>query len=513
MKKSVRPVSSSFMASIKPCAVKYIKEDTMSSIKDLAPQEVWKHFYALTQIPRPSKKEAEIIQYMKSFGENLGLETIVDDVGNVIIKKPATPGMENRKTAVLQGHLDMVPQKNNDTVFDFEKDPIVSLIDGDWVTADGTTLGSDNGIGVAAAMGVMESTTLKHGPIEALFTVDEETGMTGAFGIQPGLLNGDILINMDSEDEGELYVGCAGGIDVSASKSYAEENVPTGHQAYQVLAGGMKGGHSGIDIPLGRANSNKILFRFLMQAESDLKIRLSEASGGDLRNAIPRESQAVITLPSEASDKFEEMVGQYQGMYRKEFAETDPDLSFTCQKTSLPAKVVPQQDQSKFIRALFACPNGVQRMSQSMQGLVETSNNLAIVKVKDGDFLALNLTRSSVDSAKEATAWKIAAVFQLIDAQVELSGEYPGWKPNMDSPILKTCQEVYQKRFGKIPEIKGIHAGLECGLLGGVYPNLDMISFGPTIRFPHSPDEKVEISTVKKFWDFLVAILEELPEK
>ena len=485
----------------------------MSSIKDLAPQEVWKHFYALTQIPRPSKNEAEIIEYMKNFGENIGLETIVDEVGNVIIKKGATPGMENRKTVVLQGHLDMVPQKNSDTEFDFEKDPIVSLIDGDWVTADGTTLGSDNGIGVAAAMGVLESKTMKHGPIEALFTVDEETGMTGAFGIKPGLLDGDILINMDSEDEGELYVGCAGGIDVSASKSYPGENTPSGHQAYQVHAKGMKGGHSGIDIPLGRANSNKILFRFLMQAESDLKIRLSEASGGDLRNAIPRESHAVIAVPSDDSGKFEALVERYQDIYRKEFAETDPDLTFSCEKTSLPANVVPMQDQSKFIRAIFACPNGVQRMSQSMKGLVETSNNLAIVKVKDGEFLALNLTRSSVDSAKEATAWKIAAVFQLIDAQVELSGEYPGWKPNMDSLILKTCQEVYQKNFGKIPEIKGIHAGLECGLLGGVYPNLDMISFGPTIRFPHSPDEKVEINTVKKFWDFLVAILEAIPEK
>lgn len=485
----------------------------MSSIKDLSPQEVWKHFYTLTQIPRPSKKEAGIIEYMTNFGENLGLETLVDEVGNVIIKKPATPGMENRKTVVLQGHLDMVPQKNSDKEFDFEKDPIVPLIDGDWVTADGTTLGSDNGIGVAATMAILESTTLKHGPVEALFTVDEETGMTGAFGLKPGLLNADILINMDSEDEGELYVGCAGGIDVSASKTYTEENAPSAHTAYRVHARGLKGGHSGMDIPLGRANANKILFRFLMQAEADLKIRLSEATGGDLRNAIPRESQALVLVPSESADRFETMVNRYQEIYRKEFAETEPDLSFTIEKTNLPESVLPLQDQSKIIRAIFACPNGVQRMSQSMKGLVETSNNLAITSVKDGKFLALNLTRSSVDSAKEATAWKIAAVFQLIDAEVELSGEYPGWKPNMSSPILKTCQDVYHNRFGKIPEIKAIHAGLECGLLGGVYPNLDMISFGPTIRFPHSPDEKVEIGTVKKFWNFLVAILEEIPEK
>lgn len=485
----------------------------MSTIKDLAPVEVWKHFHALTQIPRPSKKEAEIIAYMKKFGEDLGLDTMVDEVGNVIIKKAATPGMENRKGVVLQGHLDMVPQKNNDRDFDFAKDPIETLIDGEWVTANGTTLGADNGIGVAAAMAVLEATDLKHGPVEALFTVDEETGMTGAFGLKPGLLEGDILINMDSEDEGELYVGCAGGIDVSASKTYAEEDAPAGHEAYKVNAQGLKGGHSGMDIPLGRANANKVLFRFLMQAESDLKIRLAEATGGDLRNAIPRESHATVLVPAEESAAFEKLVASYHKMYRKEFVDTEPDLSFTCEKTDAPSKVVPAIEQARFIRGLYACPNGVQRMSQSMKGLVETSNNLAIASIKNGHFEAFNLTRSSVDSAKEATAWKIAAVFQLIGADVKLSGEYPGWKPNMESPILKTCQDVYHKKFGKIPEIKGIHAGLECGLLGGVYPNFDMISFGPTIRFPHSPDEKVEIETVKKFWEFLVAILEDAPEK
>ena len=484
----------------------------MSDIKNLAPQEVWKHFYTLTQIPRPSKKEAEVIAYMKKFGEDLGLETLVDEVGNVIIKKPATPGMEKRKGVVLQGHLDMVPQKNSDKDFNFETDPIVTLIDGDWLTADGTTLGSDNGIGVAAAMAVLESTSLKHGPVEALFTIDEETGMTGAFGLKPGILDGDILINMDSEDEGELYVGCAGGIDVAATKTYAEESAPSGHEAYRINVQGLKGGHSGMDIPLGRANANKVLFRFLMQAESDLNIRLSEARGGDLRNAIPRESHALVLVPSADANAFESLVGTYQEIYQKEFADTEPDLSFSCEKVAAPSKVVPALEQAKFIRAIFACPNGVQRMSQSMKGLVETSNNLAIASVKEGKFEAYNLTRSSVDSAKEATAWKIAAVFQLIDAQVKLSGGYPGWKPNMASPILKTCQEVYHKNFGKVPEIKAIHAGLECGLLGGVYPNFDMISFGPTIRFPHSPDEKVEIATVQKFWDFLVAILEEIPE-
>jgi dipeptidase D len=485
----------------------------MSSIKDLAPVEVWKNFHTLTQIPRPSKKEAEVIEYMKKFGEDLGLETLEDEVGNVIIKKPATAGMENRKGVVLQGHLDMVPQKNSDKNFDFEKNPIEAVIDGEWVTANGTTLGADNGIGVAAAMAVLESTSLKHGPLEALFTIDEETGMTGAFGLKPGILKGDILINMDSEDEGELYVGCAGGVDVSATKSYTEEDAPSGYKAYRIDVQGLKGGHSGMDIPLGRANANKLLSRFLMHAESDLKIRLSEAEGGDLRNAIPRESHAVLMVPEGDAGDLESLVAGYHDIYRVEFAETEPDLSFTCQATSPPAKVVPVKEQAKFIRAVFACPNGVLRMSQSMEGLVETSNNLAVVRIKAGQFEAYNLTRSSVDSAKEATAWKIAAVFQLIEAEVTLSGGYPGWKPNMDSPILKTCQEIYHQNFGKVPEIKAIHAGLECGLLGGVYPNLDMISFGPTIRFPHSPDEKVRIDTVRKFWDFLVKILEEIPEK
>lgn len=485
----------------------------MSTIKDLQPQEIWKNFYELTRIPRPSKKEAEIIEYMKKFGENLGLETIVDDVGNVIIKKPATEGMENRKTVVLQGHLDMVPQKNSDKDFDFEKDPIEAVVDGEWVRAKGTTLGSDNGIGVAAAMAVLESDTVKHGPVEALFTVDEETGMTGAFGMKPGLLDGDILINMDSEDEGELYVGCAGGIDIGATKSYTEEEIPYHHTAYAVHVRGLVGGHSGLDIDKGRANANKLLFRFLMQAEADLQIRLTEAMGGDLRNAIPRESRAIVLVPDDNKDKFLSLVQKYQEIFGNEFSETDPDLKFTCEETGTPGGVIRKEDHYQFIRAVYACPNGVQRMSASMEGLIETSNNLSIVNISEGRFHAQSLTRSSVDTAKQATAWRVAAVFQLIGADIELSGDYPGWKPDMDSSILKLSRQVYNDRFGKIPEIKAIHAGLECGLLGGVYPKLDMISFGPTIRSPHSPDEKVNIETVKKFWEFLMAILENIPEK
>jgi dipeptidase D len=360
---------------------------------------------------------------------------------------------------------------------------------------------------------VLESTSLKHGPVEALFTVDEETGMTGAFGLKPGLLDGDILINMDSEDEGELTVGCAGGINVSASKKYIPEEAPAAYVAYTIQVKGLKGGHSGLDINLGRANANKLLFRFLMQAEADLKIRLSEATGGDLRNAIPREANAVVLVPAGSETSFEQMVANYQEMYRKEFAETEPGLSFSCGPAPAPKNVIPQQDQFRFIRAIYACPNGVQRMSHSMTGLVETSSNLAITSIRDGEFHALNLTRSSVDSAKYATAWKIAGIFHLINAEVDLDGSYPGWKPNMDSAILKVCQEVYRKNFSKAAKISAMHAGLECGLLGGVYPNLDMISFGPTIRFPHSPDEKVNIETVKLFWEFLVLILEDIPSK
>jgi dipeptidase D len=485
----------------------------MSDIRNLEPKSLWNYFHEITQIPHPSKSELKLAEYIVKFGKDNKLETVVDKVGNVIIRKPATKGMENRKGVILQGHLDMVPQKNSDKKHDFTKDPIETWIDGEWVKAKGTTLGSDNGIGVASSLAVLASKDLAHGPIEALFTIDEETGMTGVFGLEPGLLKGDILMNLDSEDEGELYVGCAGGIDVSAIKNYAEEASPKGMTAYKIDAKGMKGGHSGVDIAMGRANANKILYRFLMQAEADFGIRLAESSGGDLRNAIPRESFAVILVPEIKASEFESFVAEYEKMYRAEFSDTEPDLSFKCEKTSVPGKVMNAGDQYRIIRALFVCPNGVQRMSQAMKGLVETSNNLAIVRCKAGKFEAYNLCRSSVDSAKEATAWKIAAVFQLIGADVKLEGGYPGWKPNINSPILKAMSKVYSDMYGKIPEIKAIHAGLECGIIAGVYPDLDMISFGPTIRFPHSPDEKVNVPSVAKFYDFLCSTLKQVPLK
>ena len=485
----------------------------MSDIHSLKPEQLWNYFHEITQIPRPSKYEQGMVTHMKEFGEKNNLETIVDKAGNVIIRKPATMGMENRKGVIFQTHLDMVPQKNSDKKHDFQKDPIETIVDGEWVRANGTTLGADNGIGVAATMAVLASKDIAHGPIEALFTIDEETGMTGVFGLKKGLLKGDILMNLDSEDEGELYVGCAGGVDVNVTKDYIEEKSPKGMVAFKIIAKGLKGGHSGVDISLGRANSNKIMFRFLMQAESDFSIRLAEAAGGDLRNAIPRESYSIILVPEIKAKEFEKFVKGYEKMYRAEFSDTEPDLKFISEKIATPSKVMNKEDQYKIIRALFACPNEVLRMSQAMKGLVETSNNLAIVKCKGGKFETYNLTRSSVDSAKEAAAWQIAAVFHLIGAEVTLTGTYPGWKPNMQSPILKTMSDVYKDMFGNVPEKKAIHAGLECGLIGGVYPNLDMISFGPTIRYPHSPDEKVNIASVVKFWDFLVGTLKHVPVK
>lgn len=485
----------------------------MSDIRNLNPKPVWNYFYEITQIPRPSKKEKQIIEFVRAFGEKNKLKTHVDSVGNVIIKKPATQGMENRKGVILQTHLDMVPQKNSDKKHDFEKDPIEAIVDGEWVRANGTTLGSDNGIGVASALAILASKDIPHGPVEALFTIDEETGMTGVFGLKGGLLDGDILLNLDSEDEYELCVGCAGGIDVSAVKKYKEEATPSGMAAYKIWVKGLKGGHSGVDIALGRANSNKLMFRFLMQAESDFGIRLAEASGGDLRNAIPRESYCVLLVPNGSAGKFEDFVKNYNNIYRAEFADTEPNLLFTCEKTPAPAKVMNKDEQYKIIRAVFVCPNGVIRMSQSMKGLVETSNNLAIVKVKDGKFEAYCLTRSSVDSAKEATAWKIAAAFHLVDADVQLTGGYPGWNPNVNSPILGVMKNVYKKLNGSEPSVKAIHAGLECGLIAGEYPNLDMISFGPTIKYPHSPDEKVNIASVGRFWNFLVESLKNVPVK
>jgi len=484
-----------------------------AEISKLEPNAVWRHFYNLTQIPRPSKHEAKCIAYMKEFGESLGLETIIDTVGNVIIRKPATSGMENRKGVILQAHLDMVPQKNSDKIHDFEKDPIETVIDGEWVRANGTTLGADNGMGVAAAMAVLESKDIQHGMVEALFTIDEETGMTGAFGLQPGYLKGDILLNLDSEDEGELYIGCAGGTNANAEFIYKETDTPQNAIAYKLSVTGLKGGHSGVDIHLGRGNANKIINRFLKNTTNIFKVRIAKLIGGSLRNAIPREAFADIVLPMQNKIEFENYLNEFETIIKKELSSVEPDLKIEINTIDLPSKVMDESDQINFIDAIYACPNGVIRMSNEMEGLVETSNNLAIITVENGKATAMCLLRSSVDSAKLDLESQIESVFNLAKANILFSGQYPGWKPNPQSPILKKMLEIYNNKFGKTPKIFAIHAGLECGLLGGVYPNWDMISFGPTIRFPHSPDEKVQIESVNKFWDFLVETLKHIPSK
>jgi len=484
-----------------------------NEILSLEPKRLWKHFHSLTLIPRPSKKEERIREFIYKFGMDLRLETILDEVGNVIIRKPATPGMENRKGVILQGHLDMVPQKNSDKVHDFEHDPIETIIDGEWVRANGTTLGADNGMGVAAAMAVLESTDLQHGPIEALFTADEETGMTGANGLKPGLLKGDILLNMDSEDEGELYIGCAGGTNGSITFSYNEVPLTGDHTGYRISVTGLKGGHSGVDIHLGRGNANKIMNRILYHGFIKHGLQVAVIEGGSLRNAIPRESFALVAVPSGNAGAFLACLAKISDKIRRELSAVEPDLKIEAVPETRPEKVIESGVLLRCMNAIYACPNGVVRMSNEMEGLVETSNNLAIVKAEKGSIGIMNLLRSSVDSAKDDLQQTIQCLFDLAGAASVFDGSYPGWKPNPASPILKTMQEIYHGKFGKIPEIKAIHAGLECGILGGAYPGWDMISFGPTIRYPHSPDEKVNIATAQKFWDFLVETLKHIPVK
>lgn len=484
-----------------------------AEIRDLHPKEVWGNFYQLTQIPRPSKKEERIIAYMKKFGEDLGLETIVEEVGNVIIKKPATPGMEDRKGIVLQGHIDMVPQANSDTKHDFATDPIDAFVDGEWVTARGTTLGADNGMGVAATMAVLQATDLEHGLIEALFTIDEETGMTGAFGLKSDVLDADILMNLDSEDEGELYIGCAGGIDGNISLKYDLEPLPAGYTSQKLVVKGLKGGHSGMDIILGRGNSNKILFRIVKEATKLFDLRFTSIDGGSLRNAIPRESFAKVAVPTGKVDAFKAFLAEKQETYGSEIKAVDPSLEIVAETIDNEAEVFTMASQMALTNLVYSIPNGVMRMSNDMEGLTETSTNMAIVKSKKGVTKISCLLRSSVDSAKVDLTEMMESACALAGAEVYFDGEYPGWKPNPDSAILATMIKGYETQFGKTPDIKAIHAGLECGLLGGIYPNWDMISFGPTIRFPHSPDEKVNIETVGKFWEFLKETLKNAPKK
>ena len=485
-------------------------------IKRLAPEAVWGYFYDLTQIPRPTGHTKQVTEYLKAFGAKHGLETLQDETGNVLIRKPATPGYEGRKPVVLQAHVDMVPQKNAGVAHDFLRDPIDAYIDGEWVTARDTTLGADNGMGVALAMAALTDDTLKHGPLEALFTIDEEVGMDGAVGLKPGFLRGSILINGDSEEEGRLFVGCAGGVDMNINFRYRDgEPTPEGHVALRITLTGLKGGHSGVDIHLGRANANKLLFRFLKKAVSHCGVRLASVEGGSLRNAIPREAVAIVTVPANRVADVEQLVSEHEALYRKEYKGIEGDIRFTAERTpDLPATVIPEEIQDDLINAVEGCQNGPISMLHDFPGTVESSSNLAIVKSEpDGQIYIKILVRSSSESRKDALCSSLESVFSLAGAKVEYFNPYGGWQPNIDSPILRTMESVYESLFGRKPEVTVMHAGLECGIIQEAYPDMDMISFGPDIKHPHSPGEAVGIASVEKSWRLLRATLEAIPEK
>ena len=479
-------------------------------ILSLKPENVWKHFYELTRIPRPTGQMKEVTEFIIDFGHSLGLETIQDKAGNVLIRKNASKGMEGSPVVILQSHLDMVPQKNEGTNHDFAKDPIEAYIDGEVVKARSTTLGADNGIGVAAIMAVLEDESLTHGPLEALFTTDEEEGMVGAFGLQPGFLKGSILLNLDTEEIGELCVGCAGGTDVNVSFRYKENSVPDNDVALKVSLTGLKGGHSGTDIHLGRANANKLMFRFLKEAVRDYEARLSLISGGSQRNAIPREAFAVITVPQSGENDIIALVNEYENIYVEEYKNIEDKISFKAEITGLPQTLIPEEIQDNLINAIEACQNGVISMLTDFADTVETSTNLASVK-SSLELLEIKfLARSSSDTRKEAICSSIESTFLLAGAKVEFDSPYPGWQPNVDSKVLQVMENLYKEMFNKPAKVNVVHAGLECGIILGSTPGLDIVSFGPTIMNPHSPDEYVEIDSVAVFYEYLKAILSKL---
>lgn len=478
-------------------------------ITHLEPQPLWKNFAALNAVPRPSKKEEKVIAFIKNFGENLGLDTTVDATGNVIIRKPATPGMEHRKTVILQSHLDMVCQKNNDLNFDFETQGIKMEIDGDWVKAKGTTLGADNGLGVAAMMSVLESKDIPHPALEALFTIDEETGMTGANGLQPGTLTGEILLNLDTEEDDEIDIGCAGGVDVTATATYPLEMAAG--QIVTIGVKGLQGGHSGMDIQKGFGNANVILGRLLFTGLYTQNIQLIRIDGGGLRNAIPREAAAVLSVRN--APEFIEDANALRKAILEEFSSVEKDLDITIENFTSEEEALSVEDSKKIILALKAAHNGVYRMSPDVPDLVESSNNVARVELQYGQLRILNLSRSSVESTKFAVAEQLKAAFELAGMHVELSGSYPGWKPKPGSEIVKLMEQLYEKQFSSKPHVVACHAGLECGIIGAHYPEMEMVSFGPTIRGAHSPDERASIPSSQKFWQFLKEILANIPSK
>ncbi|WP_428742851.1 aminoacyl-histidine dipeptidase [Tenacibaculum sp.] len=484
-----------------------------SEIRNLEPKAIWKNFADLNAVPRPSKKEERVIQFMVDFGKKLNLETMVDKVGNVIIRKPASAGMEDRKTVVMQSHLDMVHQKNADTVFDFDTEGIKMFVDGDWVKADGTTLGADNGLGVAAIMGILESTDIPHPAIEALFTIDEETGMTGAMGLEGGLLEGEILLNLDTEEDDEIGMGCAGGVDVTATRNYNEEATPENTLAYEISVTGLNGGHSGMDIIKGLGNANKIMNRLLFDGFTNFGLRVAEINGGSLRNAIPRESFSTVVIDAISKEPFLFEIHELINNIKAEFSTLEPNLSIELKEVEIPETVMDLGVQEGLIKAVYTALNGVYRMSPDIEGLVETSNNIARIIVKDGAIKIGCLTRSSSETNKWDLANSLRSAFELAGFDVEFSGAYPGWLPNVNSEILKTVTGLYEELHNEKPIVAACHAGLECGILGQNYPKMDMVSFGPNIKGAHSPDERAQISSTQKFWKFLLEILKNTPAK
>ncbi|MCK9206936.1 MAG: aminoacyl-histidine dipeptidase [Salinivirgaceae bacterium] len=485
----------------------------MNVFQGLEPKDVWHYFGEICQVPRPSKREERIIAYLVDFGKKYQLTTKTDEAGNVLIVKPATKGYENRRTVVLQSHMDMVCEKNGDTHHDFFKDPINPKVEGEWVKAEGTTLGADDGIGMASQLAILASKDIEHPELECLFTVDEETGLTGAFALEKGFLKGRTLINLDSEDEGEIFIGCAGGIDTLATLSYNIRPVPTKSVAFKIQVKGLRGGHSGDDIHKGYGNANKILNRFIWEASRAYNVRVYKMDGGNLRNAIPREAFAIVTVKKKYVEDFEKDFSNYCKMVFRELKGVETKLTFDLNKVEMPRYVMKMRDQWSLLDALYACPNGVIAMSHELPGLVETSTNLASIKFHEGNLIEIVTSqRSSIDSSKRDIANMVSSVFHLAEAQVQHSDGYPGWKPNKNSEILKIAEDSYHKLFGHKPVVRAIHAGLECGLFLEKYPEMDMISIGPTLRNVHSPDEKINIATVGKFWDHLLDVLKNIPK-
>ena len=483
------------------------------TVRSVEPKSLWNHFADLNAIPRPSKKEERVIQFMMNFGKSLGLETLKDEIGNVIIRKPASPGMEDRQMVILQSHLDMVHQKNRETDFDFDNEGIKMRVNGDWIDADGTTLGADNGIGVATIMATLSSNDIEHPALEAFFTIDEETGMTGAKEMDGSMFQGEILLNLDTEDDDELSIGCAGGIDTNTEYSYQEEELSEDRKSFQLSIKGLLGGHSGMDIDSGRGNANKWLARILWSINQKLELQIISFDGGGLRNAIPREASCVISIFAKDVNNFKDIVQQMTDTYREEYKSIETNMEILLSEQPSITKGLSVKESQKIINTLAAVHNGVYRMSPDIDGLVETSSSLARVEIGNGKFTTQSLQRSSVNSTRDEVAMTIKACFENMGCTVVQSGEYPGWQPNPNSKILDIMEQLYKKMFREDPQVKACHAGLECGILGEHLPDVDMISFGPNIRAAHSPDEKVQISSVQKFWKFYLETLKSIPVK